>query len=319
MSTSPLLYLRLPNWLGDVCMALPVLEAFLARNYRVVVCARPWAKTLLSGYALTGFVPMSGKLHTDAHTLKQFKKTQQHQQALALSLPDSLSSALVFAWARLPSAGYKDDGRSWLLRWPISKPSESMHAVERWYHLAYTASDIWQQPIAPRVASSLHLAGVPEPKPVKFGLNPQQTNILIAPTAIGLHKGRIKVWPHFESLTQTLQALQVNVIMCPPPNEIEQALENAPSAQRLEPLPLLEFAQLCKSVDWVICNDSGVSHLAAAVDAKQITLIGVTDPAHTGPWSDQAICLGSLDHWPSVDEVLSALQLNPTPNSASIL
>ncbi len=313
MSTSPLLYLRLPNWLGDVCMTLPILEAFLARNYRVVVCARPWAKTLLSGYALSGFVPMSGHLRTDAHTLKQFKKTHGHHDALGLSLPDSLSSALAFAWARIPCAGYKDDGRSWLLRWAIDKPQESLHAVERWYHLAQVAAQSWQHPIAPKVASSLHLAGVPDAKPAKFGLNSQQCNILIAPTAVGLHKGRVKVWPHFEMLTQRLQAQGMNVLMCPPPNEVEQALTNAPSATLLDPLSLLDFAQLCKSVDWVVCNDSGVSHLAAAVDAKQITLIGVTDPTNTGPWSDQAHCLGHLDHWPSVDQVLTVLQPAPNP------
>ncbi len=54
----------------------------------------------------------------------------------------------------------------------------------------------------------------------------------------------------------------------------------------------------------VICNDSGVSHLGAAVQARQLTLFGVTDPARTGPWSDRAVCLGRTDEWPSVNEVL---------------
>ena len=308
MSVSPILYLRLPNWLGDVCMSLPVLEAFLARNYRVVVCARPWAKNLLSGYALTGFIPMSGQLRTDANTLKQFKHQHQHKEAIGLSLPDSLSSALIFKWARIPCAGYRDDGRSWLLRWPIAKPEPTPHAVESWYHLALQASLIWQQPISPKAASSLHLTGIPASNPSKFGLNPKSINILIAPTAVGLHKGQIKVWPHFETLTQQLQAQGFTVIMCPPKNEIDQALENAPSAIRLDPLSLLDFAQLCKSVDWVICNDSGVSHLAAAADAKQITLIGVTDPNHTRPWSDQALCLGNLGQWPTAQQVMSRIQ-----------
>lgn len=307
MSSSPILYLRLPNWLGDVCMTLPVLEAFLARNYQVIVCARPWAKPLLSGYALTDFVPMTGKLKTDASALRRHKKDHGHGEAVGLSLPDSLSSALIFKWAGVPCAGYKDDGRSWLLSWPITKPTAHLHAVESWYYLAHRAAEYWQHSIAPTPIKSLHLAGVPSANPAKFGLDPTQRNVLIAPTAIGLHKGRIKVWPHFEELTQQLQAYSVNVIMCPPPNEIDQALQNAPSAMRLEPLPLLEFAQLCKSVDWVVCNDSGVSHLAAAVGSTQLTLIGVTDPAHTGPWSDQATCLGSLNHWPTVQTVLTPL------------
>lgn len=304
----PLLYLRLPNWLGDVCMSLPVLEALLARNYQVVICARPWAKKLLSGYALHGFVPMTGKWFTDAQVLKAHKKQANSSEiALGLSLPDSLSSALIFKWAGIAAAGYRDDGRSWLLKWPIDKPKQSLHAVESWYSLAYNASKLWQEPIAPKPLAALHLAGVPEAKPKKFGLNPAKKNILIAPTAIGLHKGQVKVWPHFEELTQALQAKDYEVYMCPPENEIAEAKKNAPSAILLKPLSLLAFAQLCKSVNMVICNDSGVSHLAAAASAAQITLIGVTDATHTGPWSDQAECLGSYDSWPSLNTVLERI------------
>lgn len=308
MKSNPLLYLRLPNWLGDVCMSLPVLEAFLARNYRVVVCARPWAKELLAGYPIFDFVPISGKWYSDAKRLKAHKAHYQTTSSIqGLSLPDSLSSALVFKLAGISAAGYKDDGRSWLLKWPISKPKARLHAVESWYHLAYQASLKWEQAIAPKAAQHLHLAGIEAPSPEKFGLDAKKINILIAPTAIGLHKGQNKVWPHFEALTQQLLAANFGVYMCPPPNEIEQALSNAPSATRIEALALPDFAQLCKSVDLVICNDSGVSHIAAAVDTPQITLIGVTDVSRTGPWSDQAHCMGEMGAWASIDQVLNSI------------
>lgn len=309
MTAMPVLYLRLPNWLGDVCMSLPVLEGFLARNYSVVVCARPWARPLLSGYALQGFIPITGKWLHDANAIKQYKKNHEPNstKVTALSLPDSLSSAFIFKWAGLKTAGYKDDGRSCLLKWPLNKPKQPLHAVESWYHLAYESSKIWQNPIAPRAPRSLHLAGVPDPDPHKFDLDRSQKNILIAPTAVGLHKGKIKVWPHFEALTQKLKQQNYNVYMCPPPNEIAEAELNAPSATRLAPLSLADFAQLCKTVDLVICNDSGVSHLAAAVNAAQITLIGVTDVTHTGPWSDQAECLGKNGAWPSLSTVLKRI------------
>lgn len=309
MTVNPLVYLRLPNWLGDICMSLPVLEALLARNYPVVVCARPWARTLLSGYALHGFIPMEGKWWLDAKAIKQYQKPLANDaiEVVGLSLPDSLSSALVFKFGAIPAAGYRDDGRSWLLKWPIDKPTKSLHAVESWYYLALTASKLWNHAIAPKPMATLHLAGVPEADQKKFGLDCDKKNILIAPTAVGLHKGQVKVWPHYETLTQALIKKGYDVYMCPPANEIAEAEENAPSATRLEPLSLLAFAQLCKSVDLVICNDSGVSHLAAAVNAAQITLIGVTDVTHTGPWSDQAECLGKNGQWASLATVLERI------------
>ena len=87
---------------------------------------------------------------------------------------------------------------------------------------------------------------------------------------------------------ETLQAQGKTVIMCPPPNEHEAALRNAPSARCLPPLPLGAFARLCQQAQWVICNDSGVSHVAAAIKAQQLTLCGVTNPEDTGPWSPRA-------------------------------
>jgi heptosyltransferase-2 len=53
----------------------------------------------------------------------------------------------------------------------------------------------------------------------------------------------------------------------------------------------------------VICNDSGVSHVAAAANASELTLFGVTRPGRTGPWSPRAVCVGTEHAWPSGEEV----------------
>lgn len=57
----------------------------------------------------------------------------------------------------------------------------------------------------------------------------------------------------------------------------------------------------------MIANDSGVSHIAAAVGAKQITLVGVTDTKRTGPWNPDAIVLGENGRWPSINEVIAVI------------
>src|SRR5690606_33131831 len=129
--------------------------------------------------------------------------------------------------------------------------------------------------------------------------------VLIAPTATGLHKGRIKVWPGFDSLTRSLQARGLTVAMAPPEAERQAALDAAPTALLLPPLGLGAFAALTRRAALVICNDSGVSHLGAAAGARQITLFGVTDPARTGPWSNRAVRMGHMDAWPAAPDVLS--------------
>jgi heptosyltransferase-2 len=140
------------------------------------------------------------------------------------------------------------------------------------------------------------------------------TFVLIAPTATGLHRGQVKVWPHFAALSRALQSQGVRVVMCPPRAEQTDALQAAPSADMLPPLSLGAFAALTRLARLVICNDSGVSHLSAAVNARQITLFGVTDPARTAPWTPDSVNLGQNGQWPAladvVTRVLNILQRN---------
>lgn len=310
MSTISAIYLRLPNWIGDVCMSLPSLELLLETGRPVVVCARPWARDLLSAYPLAGFVTMSGNWRQDRAAVQSFRKKARHAHARGLLLPDSLSSAMVFRFAGIPSAGHRDDGRSLILRWPVTKSSSRLHAVESWYRLTHLTLSKWgfapgsdQAPpsLGLRLTDAHHDAA--DLAMDEAGLKSNQF-VLIAPTAVGLHRGRNKVWPCFDELTRTLQQSGYTVAMCPPVAEISQAMENAPTALCLPSIALGAFATLTRHASLVICNDSGVSHVAAAAGARQLTLFGVTQRERTGPWSDNATCLGSASGWPSLTDVL---------------
>ncbi|CAM5194749.1 Heptosyltransferase-2 OS=Castellaniella defragrans OX=75697 GN=HNR28_003121 PE=4 SV=1 [Castellaniella defragrans] len=308
----PALYVRLPNWVGDVCMSLPSLEALLATGCPIMACARPWARNLLAAYPLAGFIPMQGRWRDDRAAVQNARRAAGFRLARGLLLPDSLSSALVFRFAGLRCAGYRDDGRSPLLRWPCNKPREPLHAVQSWFHLTRFALERWRLPMPeaePPEELSWHASAIHETTTqqvmTQAGLAPGQF-VLIAPTATGLHHGRVKAWSGFDGLTRSLQALGHKVVMAPPPAERAAAQAAAPTAQLLPPLELGTFAVLTRSAALVVCNDSGVSHLAAAACARQITLFGVTDPARTGPWSNHALRLGRMNAWPADAEVLSA-------------
>lgn len=290
-------------------MSLPCLHALLNTGLPIVVCARAWAKDLLSAYPLAGHIEMTGRWREDRAAVDAYRKKHHPRRVRGLLLPDSLSSAMVFKFAGVPAAGYRDDGRSLILRWPINKPSDDLHAVESWYHLTTLALKRWGLPVLakhPGQELSLELTGTHHTKAASAlhdaGITAGKF-ILIAPTATGLHHGKVKVWPHFDRLTRALQAMGYTVAMCPPAAELEAALKNSPTATVLPSLKLGAFATLTQLASLVICNDSGVSHLAAAASAKQVTLFGVTDQHRTGPWSSHAICLGSASAWPSLDSV----------------
>ena len=319
----PAIYVRLPNWVGDVCMSLPSLDALLATGLPVIVCARPWAQDLLAAYPLAGFIPMRGSWRADRAAVRQARRQTPLGKPLGLLLPDSLSSALVFRFAGVPCAGYRDDGRSLILRWPCTKPAEPLHAVQSWYHLTRRALAHWRLPeAAPQPSEELRwqAATVHEDAASRALAQAGLANggfVLIAPTATGLHKGRVKVWPGFDSLTRSLQARGLTVAMAPPESEQQAAREAAPTALMLPPVGLGAFAALTRRAALVVCNDSGVSHLGAAAGARQITLFGVTDPARTGPWSNQAVRMGRMDAWPAAPDVLSTAMDLLAPTTAA--
>ncbi len=291
-------------------MSLPVLKLLESQGVPYSICARPWAQDLLSGMAVESFIPITGKFFNDVSTLRKWhRKNPQYHRGLLL--PDSLSSALLFRLSGFRSAGYRDDGRGLLLSWPRDKPTPRPHAVQSWFDLAQQTLNDWRIPTplgAPAGPLDLPLTAHHRQKAnaaiARAGLVSGDF-VLIAPTATGLHRGQIKVWPHFAQLTVALQSRGVRVVMCPPATEQQEAKQAAPSAELLEPLGLGAFTALTRLARLVVCNDSGASHLSAAVQAQQITLFGVTDPARTAPWTTNSVNLGQNGQWPSSKDVIA--------------
>ncbi len=320
-AATPHMIVRLPNWVGDVCMSLPALDALAQTGHRLVICARPWARPIMQNYKPVEFVTLSGKFLDDLKAIRALPPAVR-RGGLGLILPDSLSSAALFFLSGIKSVGYRDDGRGMLLRWPSPKPGQSgqsgqpgqpdqpVHATEKWWLLTKFALNQWEisAQALPNTPPPAHLALTPEDlEPAaqilaQHNLDPGRV-VLLAPTATGLHRGQIKVWPHFGALATQLKTAGYQPITCPPAHEREQAQSACPDALMLAPLPIRSFCGLARQVALVVCNDSGVSHLAACVKATQLTLFGVTNPANTRPWSETAGVLGQEGQWPSLDQV----------------
>ncbi len=311
---------RLPNWVGDACMTLPALQLLRAAGHRYVLVGKPWARDLLAGLEPAHFIALQGSLSENRRELRQQLQQLASRAPIAppgrwrgVTFPDSFSSALLFRLAGVQAAGFRDDGRSLLLRWPIQKPRRPLHVVESYFYLVRTALQRWGHnhdlPLAP--APSLDLPLLPAHEQAAQSVRRQagldeKRFVLISPTATGLHQGRIKTWSHYDELATSLKAEGWPVVMCPPPQEIDVAKAAAPHAQVLPSLPLGAYAALARQSALVICNDSGSSHVAAAAGAPLLTLFGVTNPERTRPWSPTASCLGREGQWPSLEEVLSA-------------
>ena len=82
-----------------------------------------------------------------------------------------------------------------------------------------------------------------------------------------------------------------------------------PNAVVPPPLPLDETASLLAGASAVIGVDSGLTHLAAALQSPTVGVYCATDPAATGLYgSARAVNLGGIGTMPAVKEVVAALE-----------
>lgn len=301
---------RLPNHVGDCCMTLPALRLLEASGFTPMLTGKRWAEDLMSGMGWR-FDPIEGHVTEDLHRIR-YISNHLGPRPLGLLFPNSFSSALLFSIGRVRNAGFPTDGRRFLLDKVVEEPG-TMHEVERFFRLAHGAIKAWGgTPAWDSVPEELGMRLLARHEAAARNLMAEhdipENFALLAPIARGLHHGKEKQWKHFNELCGPLRDMGIEPIVFPSVREEEANHAACPNARILPPTTLGNYAALAKRARIVIANDSGISHVAAAVSANQITLIGVTAPARTRPWNSKAVCLGNnTDGWPSLDEVLSAL------------
>lgn len=301
---------RLPNHVGDCCMTLPALRLLEASGFTPMLTGKRWAEDLMSGMGWR-FDPIEGHVTEDLHRIR-YISNHLGPRPLGLLFPNSFSSALLFSIGRVRNAGFPTDGRRFLLDKVVEEPG-TMHEVERFFCLAHGAIKAWGgTPAWDSVPEELGMRLLARHEAAARNLMAEhdipENFALLAPIARGLHHGKEKQWKHFNELCGPLRDMGIEPIVFPSVREEEANHAACPNARILPPTTLGNYAALAKRARIVIANDSGISHVAAAVSANQITLLGVTDPARTRPWNSKAVCLGNnTDGWPSLDEVLSAL------------
>lgn len=300
MSTS--LIVRLPNWVGDVMMALPALNAMRGMGIDLHLVGKPWAKDLLSGTNL----PV---ITIEKSAIKTSRKLHRIHINKVLLLTNSLSSALISRMAHKDVIGYKAHGRQFLLKKYMGIRHEQ-HEVERLWEIARFASSYWFPHISwpdnlptqlnldlsdsatAHASQALERAGIKKPFWV------------LCPFAHGTGKnGQSKIWPYWRELSKQL-AENHQLVVCPGKNEESMCADLVPEATVLKGLNLSDYAGVLSLAQRVIANDSGPMHMAAAVGSNTLGLFGVTDPQRTSPWG--ADWVGKPGHWPSLTEALRA-------------
>jgi heptosyltransferase-2 len=297
---SPLI-VRLPNHLGDACMAVPALDLLAAHGRALTLAGRPWASALFAAYRWS-VVALLGSRRDHVQALRSARGAPG---APGLLLTNSFSTALEFRLAGIAPTGYARGGRSWLLARRLAV-NDADHMVEYYHRLARVVVNVntkVPRDLRLRVADDANFrsrallasAGVPE------------RYVVLCPVAVGRHHGNVKAWTGFTRLTRELLERGEHVVAMPGPGETAAVTTALPGAAILPESDVGVFAAVLAGARGVIANDSGAGHLAAAVGAPLVSIFGVTEPGKTRPWSSRLTMVGSGSGWPTYEAVRAAV------------
>ena len=288
-----------PNWIGDAVMAQPLLQLISKRHPEraIDVLAPPSVAPVWRA-----MIEVDTVLETPfRHGPLQLKERWKFGRLLATRgytdayvLPNTLKYALIPLFAGIERrVGYKGEMRHGLIN--------VMHH-----------DDTPPRPMVPfyaALAEDPHAAlraRVPKPSMrvepevvetccVRHGIDPARPLVVFAP---GAEFGAAKRWParHFAALAREVLALEpgAQIALLGSPKDKEAcdeivaitgpaAMHNLAGVTKLD-----EAIALIARAAAVVANDSGLLHIASALNRPVIALYGPTDPDHAPPFSDLA-------------------------------
>jgi heptosyltransferase-2 len=286
-----------PSWVGDCMLMQPMLVRLMQRHpgAQIDLLAPPWTSALLHQIPEVHKVIINPFPHGALKLMARYRLSHQLRAThydQAIVLPNSLKSALVPFFAGIPlRTGFVGEMRYGLLNDTrrLNK-NELPLMVERFAQLAEAPGDAMQRPLPqPRLGVEVHQR---DRVLHRLGLTLQQPVAVFCP---GAEYGPAKRWPipYFAELAQHLRSLGYTVWLVGSPKDREigdkiVALGNHACHNLCGTTDLADAIALMSCADLVVSNDSGLMHIAAALDRPMLALYGSSSPRFTPPLSAHA-------------------------------
>lgn len=302
-----------PSWVGDMMMSHALYQQ-LKRNYpacQIDVMAPDWCRPLLSRMPEVRQA-ISMPIGHGAFALgKRFElgKNLRNQYDLAIVLPNSLKSAFIPLFAKIPHRrGWKGEMRYGFLNDLRSNKHDYPMMVQRYLTLAYEKNAIPTSTELPLVYPYLTVSeqAIAQTK-AQFA---EQLECTEDRPAIGFCPGAefgpAKRYPHYhyakvaEKLIE--QGYAIRLFGSKKDESVGEQIRTALPAD-LQPYcrnfagktDLNQAVDLIADCAAVVSNDSGLMHIAAALNRPLVALYGPTSPQYTPPLSENAVIIRLIE------------------------
>jgi heptosyltransferase-2 len=271
-------FVRLPNWLGDVVMALPLLRALRASrpDAELTLVAKPQFLPLLESWGV------ADRLHALPPPGPGYFA---HFWRLRRAYPD--------VWLLFTNS-VRGDLEAWLSgcrqRFGLVRPGRHRPLLSHAYAVpaefderTHHQLELWEN-----FLRHFGLAAAPDRSPVAAALNPSPPAHPPIGLICGSENNPAKRWPvtHWRALIELLPAERF-VLFGTAHDAALTAAVAAGFGDRVENLAgrttLPEYGTRLRGCRLLVTNDTGGMHLANALGVPLIALFGPTNPVRTGP------------------------------------
>ncbi|SDW97592.1 heptosyltransferase-2 [Pseudomonas syringae] len=288
-----------PSWVGDMVMAQTLFQCLKQRHpeCEIDVLAPEWSRPILERMpevrAALSFPLGHGAL--ELATRRRIGKSLAGQYDQAILLPNSLKSALVPFFAGIPKrTGWRGEFRYGLLNDVRSLDKQRYPLmIERFMALAFDKGAELPRPY-PRPDLRIDPA-TRDAALSKFGLTLDRPVLALCP---GAEFGESKRWPaeHYAQVAEARirEGWQVWLFGSKKDHPVGESIRQElipglreESVNLSGETSLAEAIDLLSCADAVVSNDSGLMHVAAALNRPLVAVYGSTSPGFTPPLADE--------------------------------
>jgi heptosyltransferase-2 len=291
--------LWMPNWIGDVILALPALQSLRAKypHSRITAVVKAPADQILMAHpAVDTVIPIpSTSKGGFLAGLRFARKLRKYRFDLGVVFPNSIHSALLMALSGVNSRlGYNTEGREIFLTHPISVTSLAKRTAYRVDYFFDVLAPLKPDPEEKKFLS-LNKNGedtVVEEFLSRSGWEKKQLLIVVHPGTSKPQRG----WhsERFGILCQKLvKEYPVKIILLGNEKDADLLAQIRKfSPEHVIPVPpnmdLREVAALLEKSHLFIGNDSGMMHLTSMVGTPLVGIFGPGSSLTSGPYIDEA-------------------------------
>jgi len=298
MSNESKILIIAPAWIGDMVMSQSLLKLLYqqhAKQLTIDVFANNWASGLLSRMSEVHDIIINPFVHGKLDLLGRIKVGFQLRKNFydqVFILPNSFKSAITPLFASIKTrTGFVGEGRYPLLNDVYKLDQKQLPLmVDRFCALANQGKKVeaieWPQ-LMVDIDNQQHLLQ-------KFGLNSEEPLVAFCPAA---EYGPSKRWlpEHFAQLSDSLTQNGYTVMLFGSDKDIAISttiINLVKNKRRIIDLcgktSLIDAVDLLAKSKYVVTNDSGLMHIAAAVGTQVIAVYGSSSPDFTPPLSNSA-------------------------------